>query len=296
LITWRQDLCLHDLNGKSPLIIAVEKGHLLIIQNLLKYGINEDSQNDRDSATKGLALLIAAKLGQADIVRLLLEHIAEDPQRMSYYSTALLEAAENGQEDVVRLLIEQGAKLDERRLAIVVLAGREECLRILLSKVAYIPNTNSPLNSALETAIWINHPEIVRLIQEHQITLHQINRENNSNHEDLTITDTTTILLEESVDASKSTRQLISENAIQIPDFSSSPKADYIFDNVFPSPHLVADSKAEMESPGKAVLNLIMPTPSQSRPSTPPSPPQWHPSSDDDDDIVFFAGGLANSK
>lgn len=63
-----------------------------------------------------IALALAAQLGNADVVRLLLD-AGEDPSRLNpagyhAHATPLHHAAWNGREDVVRLLVERGARLD----------------------------------------------------------------------------------------------------------------------------------------------------------------------------------------
>ena len=71
-----------------------------------------------DAATRHRALALAAQLGHADIVRLLLD-AGEDPSRynprnLHAHGTPLHHAIWNGHLDVVRLLVERGARLDLR--------------------------------------------------------------------------------------------------------------------------------------------------------------------------------------
>lgn len=70
------------------------------------------------SETRHKALALAAQLGQASVVRLLLD-AGEDPNRFNpegfhSHSTPLHQAALVGHSDVVRLLVERGARLDIR--------------------------------------------------------------------------------------------------------------------------------------------------------------------------------------
>lgn len=69
-----------------------------------------------DAATRHSALALAAQLGHADLVSLLLD-AGEDPDRYNpqghhAHSTPLHQAALAGHEAVVRLLVERGARLD----------------------------------------------------------------------------------------------------------------------------------------------------------------------------------------
>lgn len=69
-----------------------------------------------DAKARHIALALAAQLGNAEVVRLLLD-AGEDPSRMNpagyhAHATPLHHAVWNGKEDVVRLLVERGARLD----------------------------------------------------------------------------------------------------------------------------------------------------------------------------------------
>ena len=71
-----------------------------------------------DAKSRHIALALAAQLGHADVVRLLLD-AGEDPSRLNpdgfhAHGTPLHHAVWNGKEDVVRLLVERGARLDIR--------------------------------------------------------------------------------------------------------------------------------------------------------------------------------------
>ncbi|MCB9898618.1 MAG: ankyrin repeat domain-containing protein [Planctomycetes bacterium] len=71
-----------------------------------------------DALARHLALALAAQLGHADVVRLLLD-AGEDPDRYNppgghAHTTPLHQAALNGHRDVVELLVRRGARLDLR--------------------------------------------------------------------------------------------------------------------------------------------------------------------------------------
>lgn len=73
---------------------------------------------DADARSRQIALALAAQLGQADIVQLLLD-AGEDPSRYNpdgyhSHSTPLHQAVWADRADVVRLLVERGARLDLR--------------------------------------------------------------------------------------------------------------------------------------------------------------------------------------
>jgi len=121
-------------NWNSPLMTALVFGYLDAAQALVRRGARVDNV----SAAAGLglveetrrmlanasredrhrALALAAQLGHADVVRLLLD-VGEDPNRYNppgghTHSTPLHQAALAGHDAVVRLMVERGARLDIR--------------------------------------------------------------------------------------------------------------------------------------------------------------------------------------
>ncbi|KAL4947294.1 ankyrin repeat-containing domain protein [Aspergillus filifer] len=104
---------IRNMAGMSPLLIAVEKGHLSIIKQLLEFvdrGINLEEQND-DRRTP---LAFAACFGQAEAARLLIEKGANLESKDEGQKTPLILAAVNGYPDVVKLLLDHGAAVHEK--------------------------------------------------------------------------------------------------------------------------------------------------------------------------------------
>lgn len=114
-------------NWESPLRTALVFGFVKAAQALVRRGATIDfvsaaglgsleSVNGSSAADRHGALALAAQLGQAGVVRLLLD-AGEDPDRfnlegMHAHATPLHHAALHGHVEVVRLLIERGARLD----------------------------------------------------------------------------------------------------------------------------------------------------------------------------------------
>jgi hypothetical protein len=116
----------------SPLLTALRFGFLAAAEALVRHGARVDGLAaaaglgrtadaarllpDADSNQRHAALALAAQLGHADVVQLLLD-AGVDPDRYNPsghhdHSTALHQAALAGHDEVVRLLVERGARLD----------------------------------------------------------------------------------------------------------------------------------------------------------------------------------------
>jgi ankyrin repeat protein len=117
---------------QSALMTALAFGYLATAQALARRGAPVDTLPaaaglgrteetarmlpDADSETRQVALALAAQLGHADVVRLLLD-AGEDPSRYNpegchSHATPLHQAVWAGHDAVVRLLTEHGARLD----------------------------------------------------------------------------------------------------------------------------------------------------------------------------------------
>jgi ankyrin repeat protein len=121
-------------NWHSPLVTALVFGFQSAAEALLRRGarltslpaaaglgrLPESRQflPAADAGERHVALALAAQLGQAEVVKLLLD-AGEDPKRFNppgthQHSTPLHQAALAGHESVVRLLVERGARLDTK--------------------------------------------------------------------------------------------------------------------------------------------------------------------------------------
>ncbi|XP_015230142.1 PREDICTED: kinase D-interacting substrate of 220 kDa-like isoform X6 [Cyprinodon variegatus] len=92
-------------NGQTPLMVAAELGNLEIVQELIRRGATVN-MDDVDCWT---ALISAAKEGHFEVVRELLENNANLEHRDMGGWTALMWAAYKGRTEVAQLLLEKGA-------------------------------------------------------------------------------------------------------------------------------------------------------------------------------------------
>ncbi|CAG9770200.1 unnamed protein product [Ceutorhynchus assimilis] len=113
------------------------------------------------------ALHVASRLGQAQVVKVLLESGANADQADIDGWTPLRAAAWGGHTEVVELLVQHGCQLDsvdaENRTALRAAAwsGHEEIVKILLQHGASVNLTDHEGRTALIAAAYMGHSEIV---------------------------------------------------------------------------------------------------------------------------------------
>ena len=95
-------------NGRDPLIIAAERGDKLLVNFLIKTGINVDSVT---SAGKN-ALYIAVENGHNHIIQDLLDADSNPSQATSRNKIALYAACEQGNLDILNMLLPYSTKED----------------------------------------------------------------------------------------------------------------------------------------------------------------------------------------
>ena len=140
---------------------------------LAEFELNEASKkqalNERFNPHNSSALIIAAKRGKIDAVRLLLSWGADIESHDANKDTALHWAAYNGHIDTVRFLLENNASLEARgyqnntALNFSVRHGKGPVVELLLKRSANVNARNSEGKNALDIAI-ASHPEFIELI------------------------------------------------------------------------------------------------------------------------------------
>lgn len=125
-------------NAYTPLITAVEEGHVHIVRLLLDKGINIEAK----SILGETSLFIAASTGHEGIVQLLLEHGANIEAENQDQDTPLLKAVSQNYERIVQQLLEQGANTEckdgfgNMPLLLAIEEYRISIIRLLLEKGA----------------------------------------------------------------------------------------------------------------------------------------------------------------
>eukprot|EP00698_Gefionella_okellyi_P022645 TRINITY_DN752_c0_g1_i1.p1 TRINITY_DN752_c0_g1~~TRINITY_DN752_c0_g1_i1.p1 ORF type:complete len:683 (+),score=104.00 TRINITY_DN752_c0_g1_i1:44-2050(+) len=102
-------------NGWSPLLLAIERGHAIVVDELLKYPAT--NVNLRSGKRQTPALGLAAFISRPDILGMLLRHAhIQISQPAADGSTALHTAVEKGDVVCVQLLLQAGANMNIARL------------------------------------------------------------------------------------------------------------------------------------------------------------------------------------
>jgi ankyrin repeat protein len=131
-----------DDYGNTPIIFASEQGHLQSVELLLRAGADV---NARTSFNLLSALMLAARHGYLEIVKILHERGGEvEVQNLAGY-TPLMEAAEGGHTQIVEALLEMGANVNAKgnlrgrtALMIAVSKGYIDIVKLLLKHNAEV--------------------------------------------------------------------------------------------------------------------------------------------------------------
>jgi len=148
----------------DDLLKAVEEGNVKRAVFYLDRGLDPNS-SDRDGNT---ILMIASRLGHADIASDLIARKASLTRQTRHGDTALLMASLGGHLDVVKLLVGAGAAVQTgdgwQPLHYAAFSGADEVVRYLLSRGAnknvLAPNAYTPLMLAVRNG----HANVVRTL------------------------------------------------------------------------------------------------------------------------------------
>lgn len=175
-INWIKRLCnfreinidAKDKTGATPLICAVKLGNTEVVRLLLEKGAQVNIARD-DTQTP---LHMATRYGFLEIVRLLLENGAHVDQTAQDGYTALFGAAQEGFVDIVRLLLEKKAQINLASnqgvtpLNMAAMQGHTKVVRLLLEKGADIELASKNGSTPLFIAVHNGHLEPVKLLLE----------------------------------------------------------------------------------------------------------------------------------
>ena len=155
-----------DMDGSTPLHLAVERGHAAMCQLLLNKKPDIDAKDDFEMT----ALDIAAECGQIAVVRLLLDRGASTEAKIPSKQTPLHRAALFGHSAIVRLLLDRGASIEAQSSSNgtpLHYATQVECstvARLLLDRGASIEAKNLSEETPLHYAAYYGQSAIVGLL------------------------------------------------------------------------------------------------------------------------------------
>jgi len=208
------DLELTQVEGTTPLLVAVLNQHFPVAQYLLEKGANPDHQDDY----KGNGLLYAAAMNDYQMADLLLFYNASDTIRDRDGNTALMTAVFFGNTETVDVLLQNGLgpdgtdKKKNTPLMIAAQQGNRDIITLLLEYGAELERVNAQNYTALAHAIQYQQDSAAMILMDSGANIHyQIT--NNRNLYDLAVQQNRKVI-----------RKLLSNKGakpLQRPDFSA---------------------------------------------------------------------------
>ncbi|XP_042659036.1 ankyrin repeat domain-containing protein 6 isoform X3 [Tyto alba] len=155
-------------HGRTPLHLAAHKGHLHVVQILLKAGCDLDIQDDGDQT----ALHRAAVVGNTDVIATLIQEGCALDRQDKDGNTALHEACWHGFSQSAKVLVKAGAnvlaknKAGNTPLHLACQNSHSQSTRVLLLGGSRADLKNNAGDTALHVAAALNHRKVVKLLLE----------------------------------------------------------------------------------------------------------------------------------
>ncbi|XP_038616883.1 ankyrin repeat domain-containing protein 6 isoform X2 [Tachyglossus aculeatus] len=155
-------------HGRTPLHLAAYKGHLPVVQILLKAGCDLDIQDDGDQT----ALHRAAVVGNTDVIATLVQEGCALDRQDKDGNTALHEASWHGFSQSAKLLVKAGANVLARNKAgntalhLACQNNHSQSTRVLLLGGSRADLKNNAGDTALHVAAALNHKKVVKILLE----------------------------------------------------------------------------------------------------------------------------------
>ncbi|XP_050805224.1 ankyrin repeat domain-containing protein 6 isoform X3 [Gopherus flavomarginatus] len=155
-------------HGRTPLHLAAYKGHLRVVQILLKAGCDLDIQDDGDQT----ALHRATVVGNTDVIATLIQEGCALDRQDKDGNTALHEACWHGFSQSAKLLVKAGANVLARNKAgntplhLACQNSHSQSTRVLLLGGSRPDLKNNAGDTALHVAAALNHKKVVKLLLE----------------------------------------------------------------------------------------------------------------------------------
>lgn len=171
-----------DEDGRSALYVAALEGHLPVIKQLVGSGADVNGVTVTPDGDRWTPLIIAAYVGNKDIVDFLVSHGADIDTKDNHGYTALSWAMKEGYSNTVRLLITRGADVNVSYVhkqgphyfptlllgAFITYVGEDADIPLLLIKHGADINAKDARGATpLHHAVWeLDHLPVVKLLLE----------------------------------------------------------------------------------------------------------------------------------
>uniref|UniRef100_A0A8D2FST1 Ankyrin repeat domain 6 n=1 Tax=Theropithecus gelada TaxID=9565 RepID=A0A8D2FST1_THEGE len=165
-------------HGRTPLHLAANKGHLPVVQILLKAGCDLDVQDDGDQT----ALHRATVVGNTEIIAALIHEGCALDRQDKDGNTALHEASWHGFSQSAKLLVKAGAnvlaknKAGNTALHLACQNSHSQSTRVLLLAGSRADLKNNAGDTCLHVAARYNHLSIIRLLLSAFCSVHEKNQ------------------------------------------------------------------------------------------------------------------------
>nr|XP_009937321.1 PREDICTED: ankyrin repeat domain-containing protein 6 [Opisthocomus hoazin] len=165
-------------HGRTPLHLAAHKGHLHVVQVLLKAGCDLDIQDDGDQT----ALHRAAVVGNTDVIATLIQEGCALDRQDKDGNTALHEACWHGFSQSAKVLVKAGAnvlaknKAGNTPLHLACQNSHSQSTRVLLLGGSRADLKNNAGDTCLHVAARYNHLPIVRVLLTAFCSVHEKNQ------------------------------------------------------------------------------------------------------------------------
>ncbi|XP_054210672.1 ankyrin repeat domain-containing protein 6 isoform X10 [Homo sapiens] len=165
-------------HGRTPLHLAANKGHLPVVQILLKAGCDLDVQDDGDQT----ALHRATVVGNTEIIAALIHEGCALDRQDKDGNTALHEASWHGFSQSAKLLVKAGAnvlaknKAGNTALHLACQNSHSQSTRVLLLAGSRADLKNNAGDTCLHVAARYNHLSIIRLLLTAFCSVHEKNQ------------------------------------------------------------------------------------------------------------------------
>ncbi|XP_040330100.1 ankyrin repeat domain-containing protein 6 isoform X4 [Herpailurus yagouaroundi] len=165
-------------HGRTPLHLAANKGHLSVVQILLKAGCDLDVQDDGDQT----ALHRATVVGNTEVIAALIQEGCALDRQDKDGNTALHEASWHGFSQSAKLLVKAGAnvlaknKAGNTALHLACQNSHPQSTRVLLLGGSRADLKNNAGDTCLHVAARYNHLSIIKLLLSAFCSVHEKNQ------------------------------------------------------------------------------------------------------------------------